>query len=62
MEDGQVMHSNHFIIKHADGVRPASFSIIWKTYICKKNSQGADGLGEGGRGKSTFKQVVHEGY
>jgi isopenicillin-N N-acyltransferase like protein len=26
MEDGQIAHSNHFIVKHAEGVKPASFS------------------------------------
>jgi len=26
MEDGQIAHSNHFIVKHSEGVKPASFS------------------------------------
>jgi isopenicillin-N N-acyltransferase-like protein len=26
MRDGQIAHSNHFIVEHAEGVKPASFS------------------------------------
>jgi isopenicillin-N N-acyltransferase-like protein len=26
MKDGQIAHSNHFIVPHAEGVKPASFS------------------------------------
>jgi isopenicillin-N N-acyltransferase-like protein len=26
MQDGQIAHSNHFIVPHAEGVKPASFS------------------------------------
>jgi isopenicillin-N N-acyltransferase-like protein len=26
MRDGQIAHSNHFVVKHAEGVKPASFS------------------------------------
>ncbi len=52
MEEGQIAHSNHFIVEHVEGVKPASFSAdsverIWRARELLAEARAKDGMEKG---------------